>query len=189
MKLNLESITDKISQYINIPEYIENRKAKKALDNKKRTYIDSLQYTLSKIIDDPKKITTGSNYITLKDNKIMPVDTIHAPTAYTDLTRKVDLTHVLDRYIELCNNYRKHKINITVNGDNTNNTKTSNENIEILFNDRIRNFEKKYDIQNVNDFKNAKKDICEYIQHGKGSWIYTPVQGELQFPEYVKKRK
>jgi len=153
------------------------------INNTKRAYVDCLQYAIGEIIDNKNKVSTGINKrpkeynIKVVDNRIMPVDLVHLPRGYSDYANKIQSEHILDKYYEMYKQYKKHVIEISINNDNKKNK--SSYNMEITLFDHIRNYEKKFDINSVDDYKNARKEICEYIQHGPGSWVYTWKQGKL----------
>jgi hypothetical protein len=169
------SLIDTIAEFFQSEEHIKNKKLKQRLDETKHNYVDNLQFNLTKILDNPKKIYTGLHkkpmeyLIQISDMNIAPLNKTDKQKADKSTTELIKL------YENLPVRCANHIIDIVITD-----SKIDDENsIIIQLQDHRLKYTKQFKIGSHNEYKEAKKEICEYIQKGNGSWVYTLVQGTL----------
>lgn len=166
-----------------VQEYLKNRADTKRLNDTKRVYIDTLQLAIGKILPNHDKISTGLErkppqyFIEIDNYNYIPEKCQENNTIFYDSEY---LKEALEKYENLDVVIADYMLLIEVNEIETSNTDSKfNKTLEIKLDDRKRKYEQKFQIHSVDDYQKAKEEICNYIKNGKGSWVYTPVQGKL----------
>jgi hypothetical protein len=166
-----------------IINYTENKRNERKLTDTKRAYVDCLQLMLSKILDDPNKIRTGM-YKKPVEYSIQISDHIitHLEPKYKLFNNNTVLNDVIKQYENIPARCENNIIDIKIRkvSNENNNTETILDNtIEILLQDHKSNYEKPFTINSTKDYQRAKEEICEYIQHGMGLWVYSLTPGKI----------
>ncbi|MGV8086596.1 MAG: hypothetical protein ACP5N1_03115 [Candidatus Woesearchaeota archaeon] len=165
-----------------VQEYIKHRNDAKKLNTTKRIYIDTLQLAINKILPNPDKISTGLErkppqyFIEIDNYNYIPekcqesnifYDSEHLKDA---IEKYENLDIIIADYMLLIEVDEVEKLDANSKIQKT---------LEIKLYDRRMKHEQKFPVHSEEDYKNAKEEICKYIKNGKGSWVYTPVQGKL----------